>query len=119
MYEPPSAETIMSMPTTIQLLIELESDNEPIAGTIRQLPDRRTTAFAGWLQFTEMIEAVRRSPTRTPEETTGDTAPWPPMTTHLGAEPRREPSAQRIHVPRVETDTVGPESNSPGGKDAR
>jgi hypothetical protein len=67
MYKPPSnKKIIIPMPTTIQLLIELESDSQPIAGTIRQPPDRRATAFAGWLQLTEIIEAARRSADQDP-----------------------------------------------------
>jgi hypothetical protein len=67
MHEPPSIKTIIiPMPTTIQLLIELESDSQPIAGTIRQPPGGRAKAFAGWLQLTEMIEAARRAADQDP-----------------------------------------------------
>ena len=69
MYEPPSTKTIIiPMPTMIQLLIELESNSQPIAGTIRQPSDPRPTAFAGWLQLTEIIEAARRSADHNPSK---------------------------------------------------
>jgi hypothetical protein len=77
MYQPPSTKTIcIPMTTTIQLLIELESDSDPIAGTIRQSPDRPAMAFAGWLQLTDMIEAARRAADPGPlDATIGQTEP--------------------------------------------
>ncbi|MBV8991236.1 MAG: hypothetical protein JO372_21980 [Solirubrobacterales bacterium] len=53
--------TIAVMPTaTIQLVIELEIDSDPISGTLQPQPDGEATPFTGWLQLTQALEAVRR-----------------------------------------------------------
>jgi len=53
--------------TSVQLLIDLRSAPEPIAGTVRLLPNGHPLRFSGWLQLTETVEAMRRSqPAATP-----------------------------------------------------
>lgn len=47
---------------TIRVLIELESGVEPINGTLQEQPDGEITPFTGWLQLTQALETVRRSP---------------------------------------------------------
>jgi len=46
---------------TIQLLIELDLDGVPIAGTVQQKPHGHRATFNGWLQLTETIESIRRA----------------------------------------------------------
>jgi hypothetical protein len=51
-------------PRTIQLLLEVNFEAVPIAGTLQQPPDGRIEQFNGWLQLTETLEAIRRSAVR-------------------------------------------------------
>jgi hypothetical protein len=50
-------------PSTIQVLLELDSGVEPIAGVRLQPSDGDPDPFTGWLQLTQMLEAIRRSAT--------------------------------------------------------
>ena len=51
-----AAGTIASdLATTIQLLVELDLDGVPIAGTVQRKPHGHRTSFNGWLQLTEAI----------------------------------------------------------------
>ena len=54
---------------TIQLLIELQLDGMPIAGTVQQQPHGHPAPFNGWLQLTETIESIRRSAALEPATT--------------------------------------------------
>ncbi len=46
-------------PSTVQVLLELGPDLEPIAGILQQPPDGDPKPFTGWLQLTKMLEAIR------------------------------------------------------------
>jgi hypothetical protein len=45
---------------TIHLVLELDAETEPIAGTL-QREDGELTHFHGWLELTEGVESARRS----------------------------------------------------------
>jgi hypothetical protein len=48
-------------PSTIRVLLELDPGIEPIAGILQQPPNGDPKPFTGWLQLTQMLEAIRRS----------------------------------------------------------
>ena len=48
-------------PSTIRLQLELDPGVDPIGGIVRRAPNGEPTPFTGWLQLTEMLEAIRRS----------------------------------------------------------
>jgi len=50
----------MSSPK-IQVLIELEPGTEPITGTLQQPSSGDRNQFTGWLQLTQLLEAIRSS----------------------------------------------------------
>jgi hypothetical protein len=50
-------------PRWIQVLLELDPGVEPIAGARLQPSDGDPDPFTGWLQLTQMLEAIRRSAT--------------------------------------------------------
>jgi len=45
----------------IPVLLELDRGHEPIAGLLQQPPGTHAQPFVGWLQLTELLEAIRRS----------------------------------------------------------
>jgi hypothetical protein len=47
--------------STIRVLMELDPDRQPIAGTVQQQPTGPTTTFHGWLQLSQLLEAIRTS----------------------------------------------------------
>ena len=47
----------------IQVLSKLDPRAEPIAGTLQRPSGGDLKPFTGWLQLTQMLEAVRRSAT--------------------------------------------------------
>ena len=50
-------------PSTIQVLLELGTGLEPIAGILQQPPEGDPKPCTGWLQLTKMLEAIRRCAT--------------------------------------------------------
>ena len=50
-------------PSTIQVLLALDPGIDPIAGILQQPPDGDPQPFSGWLQPTQMLEAIRGSAT--------------------------------------------------------
>ena len=46
--------------STIQVLSKLDPRVEPIAGVLQRPSDGDLKPFAGWLELTQMLEAVRR-----------------------------------------------------------
>ena len=48
-------------PSPIRVLLELDPGIEPIAGILRQPPNGDPKPFTGWLQLTQMLEAIRNS----------------------------------------------------------
>ena len=50
----------MSSPK-IQVLIELEHGTEPITGTLQEPSTGDRKQFTGWLQLTQLLEAIRTS----------------------------------------------------------
>ena len=50
-------------PSTIQVLLALDPGIDPIAGILQQPPDGDPQPFTGWLQPTQMLEAIRGSAT--------------------------------------------------------
>jgi|tagenome__1003787_1003787.scaffolds.fasta_scaffold20368655_2 hypothetical protein len=53
--------TIAHMPSTIRLQLELDPALDPIGGIVRHPPTGAPMPFAGWLQLTEILEAIRRA----------------------------------------------------------
>jgi hypothetical protein len=49
--------------STIQRVSKLDPRVGPIAGVLQRASDRDLKPFTGWLQLTQMLEAVRRSAT--------------------------------------------------------
>jgi hypothetical protein len=47
--------------STIQVLVALDPGVDPIAGILQEPPDGDPKPFTGWLQLTQMLEAIRRS----------------------------------------------------------
>jgi hypothetical protein len=43
----------------IPVLLELDPDHEPIAGVLRQPPGTDAKPFTGWLELTQLLEAIR------------------------------------------------------------
>ena len=50
-------------PSTIRLQLELAPGVDPIRGIVRHVPNGDPMPFTGWLQLTEILEAIRRSAT--------------------------------------------------------
>ena len=50
-------------PSTIQVQLDLDPDVEPIAGILQPPPDGHPKPFMGWLQLTQLLEAIRHSAT--------------------------------------------------------
>jgi hypothetical protein len=48
----------MSAPR-IPVLLELDPDHEPIVGVLRQPPGTDAKPFTGWLELTQLLEAIR------------------------------------------------------------
>lgn len=69
--------TIASMSAPrIRVLLELDPDHDPIAGVLQQPPGADAKPFTGWLQLTQLLEAISRP--------VADDQPDPPPDTTRG-----------------------------------